>query len=68
MILEAFEAPLRQLGLHGSAVMVQTESSEMLQNKLMPQERSVDDTGSLQTSITAAVPARQRRNGPDSDL
>ena len=62
MILEAFEAPLQQLGLHGSAVMVQTETSEMLQNKLMPQERSVEDTGSLQT-----LPARQRRNGPNSD-
>ena len=38
MILEACKAPLQQLCLHESAVMVQTQASEMLQNKLKPEK------------------------------
>ena len=38
MILEACKAPIQQLCLHESAVMVQTQTSEMLQNKLMPEK------------------------------
>ena len=39
-LLEAFEAPLQQLCLHESEVMVQTQTSEMLPNKFMPQAQS----------------------------
>ena len=46
----------------------ETETSEMLRNKFMPQERSRGDPGSLQSSITATLPARERRNGPNSDF
>ena len=48
--------------------MVQTQTPEMLQTKLMPQEQSPDHTGSLRTFIAAALPARERRNGPNSDF
>ena len=48
--------------------MVQTQTSEMLRNKLMPQEQSRDGTGGLQNLNTATLPAWERRNGPNSDF
>ena len=63
MILEAFKAPLQQLCLHKSAVMVQTQTSEMFENKLMPPEQGQDDAGSLKNSNTATLPAWERRDG-----
>ena len=68
MMLEALETPLQQLCLHESAVMVQTQTSEILRNKFMPQERGQDGTGSLHNLKTATLPARERRNGPDTDF
>ena len=48
--------------------MVQTQTSEMLENELVPQEQGQDDAGSLQNSITATLPAQERHNGPNSDF
>ena len=56
------------VSLHGSAVVVQTQTSNMLRNKFMPQEQSGDDTGSLQNLNTATLPAWERRNGENSDF
>ena len=51
-----------------STILLQTQTSEMLRIKFMPQERSQDDTGSLQNLNTATLPAWERRNGPNSDF
>ena len=68
MILEPLEAPLQQLCLHGNAVMVHSQTLEMLRNKFMPQEQRRDDIGSLQSLNTATLPAWERRNGPNSNF
>ena len=43
--------------------MVHTQTCEMLESKLKPQQQGQDDAGSLQDFNTATLPAPEHRDG-----